>query len=146
MVLKWSFEVSAAESIRQVTPLVLDGVMYFNARSKLYAINAATGTQIWTAHVEPAFPGRGRGPTYGGGRIYAYGRGVMFAVDAKTGAVVESFSPRTRLLYVTGKNAAVALKVKPLGDTLRQGVGAIGFTENIAEGPFRDKQVAVTEN
>jgi len=69
MGLKWSFEVGAAENIRQVTPLVLDGVMYLNAGSKLYAIDAATGLQKWTAQIEPAFPGQGRGPTYGGGRI-----------------------------------------------------------------------------
>ena len=106
MGLKWSFEVGAAETIRQVTPVVLDGVMYFNAGSRLYAINAATGTQIWTAQVEPAFPGHGRGPTYGGGRIYAYGRGAMFAVDAKTGAVVESFGNKGRL------EVADAIRVK----------------------------------
>jgi len=34
------------------------------------------------------------------------------------------------------------LKVKPLGDTLRQGVGAIGFTKTL-RGPFRDKEVGV---
>lgn len=97
MVLKWSFEVGGAENLRQVTPLVVDGVMYFNAGSKLYAVNAATGQQIWTAQVEPEFAGNGRGPTYADGRIYAYGRKVMFAVDAKTGAVVESFGNKGRL-------------------------------------------------
>ncbi len=50
MVLKWSFELGAAENARQVTPLVVDGVMYFNAGSKLYAVNAATGQRPFARH------------------------------------------------------------------------------------------------
>jgi glucose dehydrogenase len=34
-----------------------------------------------------------------------------------------SFSPRTNLLYVTGKNAALSFTVKVVGDTLREGQG-----------------------
>ena len=30
-----------------------------------------------------------------------------------------SFSPRTGLLYVTGKNDAVSIKIKPVGDTIQ---------------------------
>jgi alcohol dehydrogenase (cytochrome c) len=44
-----------------------------------------------------------------------------------------SFSPRTGLLYVTGKNDAFSIKVKPVGDTVRPGVPAIGFRASIAE-------------
>jgi PQQ-dependent dehydrogenase (methanol/ethanol family) len=95
--MKWSFDVPGAENVAQVTPLVVDGVMYFNSGSKLYAVNAITGQQLWTVQVEPAFPGGGRGPTYGDGRIYAYGRSVMYAVDAKTGALVESFGNKGQL-------------------------------------------------
>jgi PQQ-dependent dehydrogenase (methanol/ethanol family) len=54
-----------------------------------------------------------------------------------------AFSPRTGLLYVTGKNAAVALKVKPVGDTLRQSAKGVGHSDNIAEGPLRDETVGV---
>jgi quinoprotein glucose dehydrogenase len=54
-----------------------------------------------------------------------------------------AFSPRTGLLYVTGKNAAVALKVKPVGDTLRQSARGVGHSDNIAEGPLRDETVGV---
>src|SRR5437868_1176721 len=55
---------------------------------------------------EPAFTGDGRGPTCGGGRVYAYGREVLFAADAKTGAVVESFGNKGRL------QVADAIRVK----------------------------------
>jgi quinoprotein glucose dehydrogenase len=94
---KWSAAVGERENINQVTPLAVDGVMYFNAGSKLYALNGATGQQLWTTQVEPPFPGNGRGPTYGDGRIYAYGRSTIYAVDAKTGAIIESFGNKGRL-------------------------------------------------
>jgi outer membrane protein assembly factor BamB len=56
-----------------------------------------------------------------------------------------SFSPRTGLLYVTGKNAAIALSVKPIGNTLRQNTQSLGHTANIAEGPQRAKDVGVAD-
>jgi glucose dehydrogenase len=46
-----------------------------------------------------------------------------------------SFSPRTNLLYVTGKNAALSFTVKVAGDTLREGVGD-GHSGTIAKRDF----------
>jgi quinohemoprotein ethanol dehydrogenase len=66
---KWSMELPGTENISQSTPLVVDGVMYFNAGSKLYAVDAGTGKQLWTVQVEPPFPGGGRGPTDCDGRL-----------------------------------------------------------------------------
>ncbi len=43
-----------------------------------------------------------------------------------------SFSPRTGLFYVTGKNAGVSLLVKPLGDSLQLGEGG-GHQKNLTE-------------
>jgi outer membrane protein assembly factor BamB len=43
-----------------------------------------------------------------------------------------AFSPRTGLLYVTGKNAGVSLLVKPLGDSLKLGEGG-GHQKNFTE-------------
>ena len=48
-----------------------------------------------------------------------------------------SFSPRTGLLYVTGKNGGIAFTVNPVGDTLVVGESN-GHSDNIAEGPIRD--------
>jgi PQQ-dependent dehydrogenase (methanol/ethanol family) len=110
LTVKWSFDTPGADNVAQITPLVVDGVMYFNAGSKLYAVNAVTGQQIWKVEVEPPFPGSGRGPTYGDGRIYAFGRGVMYAVDAKTGALVQSFGSKGRLLV---PDAAIQFKSLP---------------------------------
>ena len=44
-----------------------------------------------------------------------------------------SFSPRTGLLYATGKNDAWSIKVKPVGDTLKPGPGNMGHFGVIAE-------------
>ena len=115
LTMRWSFDVPAAETVAQVTPLVVDGVMYFNAGSKLYALNAVTGQQVWAIQVEPAFPGVGRGPTYGDGRIYAFGRSVMYAVDAKTGAFVESFGTKGQLRLPEAVIKAKYPKQEPIG-------------------------------
>ncbi|MEE2637581.1 MAG: PQQ-binding-like beta-propeller repeat protein [Acidobacteriota bacterium] len=48
-----------------------------------------------------------------------------------------SFSPRTGLVYVTGKDGVIAFTVNPVGDTLEIGLGN-GHADNIAEGPFRE--------
>src|SRR5882672_9484002 len=48
LVLKWSYDLPKSESIGEETPLVVDGVMYFNAGSRLYAIDAVTGKPVWT--------------------------------------------------------------------------------------------------
>ena len=41
-----------------------------------------------------------------------------------------SFSPQTSLVYVTGKNGAIALVVNPVGDTLEPGPDSRGHTES----------------
>ena len=101
LTLKWSLDAGA--NIGAVTPLVVNGVMYFHSGSKLFAVNAETGKSVWTTQVTPAFPGAGRGPAYGDGKIYAYGANGVYAVDAETGRMVESFGNRGMLAIV--KNA-----------------------------------------
>jgi outer membrane protein assembly factor BamB len=43
-----------------------------------------------------------------------------------------SFSPATGLVYVTGKNGAIALVVNPVGDTLEPGPDSRGHTESLS--------------
>src|ERR1700674_1685008 len=42
LTLQWSFPAAPTDNIRSTTPLVVNGVMYFNAGSKLFALNAVT--------------------------------------------------------------------------------------------------------
>ena len=99
--LAWSFEAGAANSISQVTPLVVDGVMYLNAGSTLFAVNASTGETIWTMVMGDALQARGRGPTYGDGNLYAFGGASMYATNVKTGDLVESFGNGGRLEIIS---------------------------------------------
>jgi glucose dehydrogenase len=92
--LKWSFETAKTEGVGAVTPVVVDGVMYFNTGSKLYAVNATTGASVWTFVLDAPFSGGRRGPAYGDGRIYAVGQRDVYVVDAKTGRAVESFGDK----------------------------------------------------
>ena len=88
--LKWSLQ--AEPPVGRVTPLVIDGLMYFNAGKKLFALDAATGKAMWTVEAtESPLARGGRGPAYGDGRIYALADYVIYAVDARTGSLVESF-------------------------------------------------------
>src|SRR5436309_1028386 len=81
----WSFETARTEGLGAITPVVVDGVMYFNAGSKLFAVDAATGKSVWTFALATSFAGGRRGPAYGDGRIYAAGQRFIYAVDSKTG-------------------------------------------------------------
>lgn len=91
LVTRWSADLPKGTSVGSATPVVLDGVMYLNAGSRLLALDAATGTQRWTLDLEPASPQGGRGPAYGDGRLYLTGAGLLYAVDVRSHAPVESF-------------------------------------------------------
>ena len=43
----WSFDVPSTINVRQVTPLVVDGVMYLHGRDSVLALNAVTGESTW---------------------------------------------------------------------------------------------------
>ena len=101
LALEWSFDAGAANSITQVTPLVVDGVMYLNAGSTLFAVNAITGESIWAMSMDDTLEARGRGPTYGDGRVYAFGGATMYATDGKTGELVESFGDGGQLEIIS---------------------------------------------
>ena len=99
--LAWSFEPGAGPGIAQATPLVVDGVMYLNAGSTLFAVNAVSGESIWTMIMDETLVARGRGPAYGDGRVYAFGAATMYATDGKTGELVESFGDAGRLEIIS---------------------------------------------
>ena len=94
LALKWTFETEKADSLGSATAVVVDGTLYVNAGSKLFAVNAETGKPVWTSEAPAAFGGGRRGPAYGDGRIYAVGQRYMYAADAKTGKPIESFGDK----------------------------------------------------
>ena len=92
----WAFETGVVDGGLQCTPIVVDGVMYItSAWNRVFAIDAATGEEIWHYfHPKPeAFPA-----TYGTwNRGVAVGHGLVFmgtidnhlvALDSQTGREV----------------------------------------------------------
>ena len=90
---RWTYEVGPTDNITQATPLVVGGVMYLHSRSTLFALDAATGAELWTAVLDAGSQSGSpvRGPTFAGGNVYAYRGADLYAMDARTGAPVESF-------------------------------------------------------
>ncbi|MGV3561116.1 outer membrane protein assembly factor BamB family protein [Larkinella arboricola] len=92
----------------ECNPIVVDGVMYAtSARHWVYAVNAASGEQIWSFDPFDGAEGGGvsRGVTYweegNDRRILVTGGDQLFALDARTGKPITSF----------GKNGRVSMNV-----------------------------------
>ena len=63
LTLKWSFDLQNKTSLGSATPLVVGGVMYVNSGGTLFAIDGATGKQLWTEEVRSTEVNLGgRGP------------------------------------------------------------------------------------
>ena len=88
---RWSYRVAAGIDVSQVTPLVVDSVMYFHAGAAVVAVNAVTGEEVWTLELDEARRNRVRGPTWAEGKIYSYNGPNLVAADAKTGELVASY-------------------------------------------------------
>ena len=86
----------------QCNPIVIGEVMYVTSPTlRVIALHAATGEELWTfdafAHIGEAPRGVNRGVTYWAGdgeevaRIYSSAGPYLFALDARTGTLVEAF-------------------------------------------------------
>ena len=78
-------------NVSQVTPLVVDGLMYFHAAATVLALNAVTGDEVWRLEVDGVSGGVVRGPLYANGTIYSYHGDKLVAADTQTGTLVERF-------------------------------------------------------
>ena len=80
----------------QVTPIVVDGVMYLSAVDRVVALNPVTGEQLWSHLVTVNAPSR-RGVSYWPGRggvsarIFYTAFDRLVALDAETGEVDHEF-------------------------------------------------------
>ena len=75
---RWSYEVAAGIDVGEVTPLVVDGVMYFHAAASVIAVNAVTGEEVWS-------PRAGRGASQPRPRADLCGREDLLLQRADTG-------------------------------------------------------------
>jgi glucose dehydrogenase len=89
----WTFDVGASNL--QVTPIVVNGVMYLSGGSNVFALEPETGKVIWQFEA-PAPVGR-RGVAYwpgdetAGPRILQAAGDRLYAIDAKSGKLVTEF-------------------------------------------------------
>jgi len=105
----WTFMISdqkpgARPGLSQCNPIIVDGVMYaLSAKQLAYAINAATGEQIWS--FDPFNGGEGggvnRGVVYwedGDDKRIIFGVGDrLLALNAKTGQLIKEFGDEGRV-------------------------------------------------
>ena len=91
----WKFDTGSSNL--QVTPIVVNGVMYLTGGSTVFALEPDTGKQIWKYESKQGAVSR-RGVAYwpGSGAVAARlfsaaGDGRMMALDARTGALVTEF-------------------------------------------------------
>jgi len=96
----WTYHTGDAEadgrSQIQCNPLIIDGVLYgSSAKQTFFALNAATGAPIWTFEPGTGAGGLNRGVAYWTDgtdrRIFAGAGARIYALDAATGTLVESF-------------------------------------------------------
>jgi quinate dehydrogenase (quinone) len=106
----WTFDTGVKDL--QVTPLVVDGLMYLTGGSTVYALEPESGKTIWK-YDNSRGPISRRGVAYWPGTISvgprlfsAAGDGRMMALDARTGALVTGF----------GEDGIVDIKASVRGD------------------------------
>ena len=118
----WSYETGTIRGL-ETTPIVIDGVMYATGSwSKVYALDAKTGKQIWT--YDPEVPGEwarkaccdvvNRGLAVWNGKLYLGTLdGRLIALDAVTGKPVweQNTIDREKPYTITGAPRVVKGKV-----------------------------------
>jgi quinoprotein glucose dehydrogenase len=90
----WTFDTGIKDL--QVTPLVVDGVMYLTGGPYVFALEPETGKQIWRYDAHAAVSRRGvaywPGDSETAPRLYSgAGDGRMMALDARSGTLVTTF-------------------------------------------------------
>jgi alcohol dehydrogenase (cytochrome c) len=127
----WTFTVPTSSRL-QMTPVVVDGIMYVTAPNECYALDAGTGRQIW--HFErPRTPGLTQGSANRG--VGVAGDRVFMATDNAHVIALDRFSGS--LIWETTmadwhQNYAASSAPLPAGDAVISGVsggehGANGF-------------------
>jgi quinoprotein glucose dehydrogenase len=108
--LKVAWEYHAGDSGQvQCNPIIVDGVLYaMTATVQPFALDAATGKEIWRVRdsTKTTWYGTSRGVAYWSDkddrRILFTKENWLYAVDAKTGAAIESFGERGRTSLLSG--------------------------------------------
>ncbi|MEZ0607087.1 PQQ-binding-like beta-propeller repeat protein [Fibrella sp. WM1] len=103
----WSYASGGADTVRnstqmQCNPIIIGGVLYgVSANTQAFAIDAATGREIWKTRLPDTDGTTSRGVTYWAegteARIFFGAGGGIYALDAKTGEVIRTFGNAGRI-------------------------------------------------
>jgi quinoprotein glucose dehydrogenase len=100
----WSFDTHDAfeASEMQANPIVVDGVLYFTSpKLRVFALDAATGREIWNFDPSGGSPTRGkarnRGVTLYRDRVFFTWRSYLYALDKRTGKPIPGFGDNGRI-------------------------------------------------
>jgi alcohol dehydrogenase (cytochrome c) len=132
---KWIFRVPGNPSTMEVTPVVVNGIMFVTAQNDVYALDAKTGKQLWhhgravsQGLIDDAAEHHNRGVAILGTRIYMETDDAhLLCLDARTGALI------WQVLYATGNknygatSAPMIVKDKVLVGTSGGDDGVRGF-------------------
>jgi len=133
LTLKWVYQVRSLEK-HEVTPLVVDGVMYTVQFNDVIALDAKTGRQIWMHPYKPSPDARNccgqetRGLAIAGDKIIEATLDThMIAIDAKTGKEVwnvQAADPKEKYSFT---HAPLVIKDKVIEGTAGGEFGIRGF-------------------
>jgi quinoprotein glucose dehydrogenase len=144
----WSYKTNDADTLNnrsqiQCNPIVVDGILYAtSATLKAFAIDAATGKEIWKFEPGEENPGLGvnRGVTYwqeGDDKriLYSFGE-YLYALDASTGKKIETFgtSGRVSLKEGLGERAAKLMVLSNTPGVIYKNLIVMG--SRVHEGPI----------
>jgi quinoprotein glucose dehydrogenase len=107
----WSYPLGAAQDGSELSPLVVDGVLYATAADRVVALRADSGAEIWRFTLEQGAPSR-RGLSFWSGdsttapRLYFTAARTLVALDAKTGQKALAFGSGGQVSLPTTYNGA----------------------------------------
>ena len=95
----WSYDAQDGPGGLQTSPIIVDGVLYANTpKSRVIALDAASGKLLWKFDSGLDLRGANRGVTYWAGgddrRIFAGAGSFVYALDARTGKPIDELRQR----------------------------------------------------
>jgi len=131
----WSFPITEAGRDLEMTPVVVDGVMYVTTANKVHALDASSGREIWT-YQRPRTPGvmgdAGRGANRGvavlGDRVFMVTDNAnMLAIDRLEGRLLWESEMGDHLDHYGGTLAPLVVKDVVIGGVGGGDEGIRGF-------------------
>jgi quinoprotein glucose dehydrogenase len=102
LTMAWSYDAQDGPGGLQTSPIIVGGVLYANTpKSRVIALDAATGKLLWKFDSGLDLRGANRGVTYWAEgddrRIFAAAGGYVYGLDARSGKPIESFGTAGRI-------------------------------------------------